>query len=205
VGLKEIMVRLQAAPGDGGMPMFIQTEATPNPATLKFLPGRVVLENGTLDLRDKDEAAQSPLAERLFDIAGVGAVFFGSDFIAVTKNAGEWQQLKPMILGAIMEHFMSGAPLLAAGNSAESEAEEFFDAADAETVATIKELIETRVRPAVANDGGDITFRGFKDGVVFLNMKGACSGCPSSTATLRHGIQNLLRHFVPDVTEVRPV
>jgi Fe-S cluster biogenesis protein NfuA len=187
------------------MPMFIQTEATPNPATLKFLPGRVVLESGTLDLRDKDEAAQSPLAERLFDIAGVRGVFFGSDFIAVTKNAGEWQQLKPMILGAIMEHFMSGAPLIAAGNNAESEAEEFFDAADAETVATIKELIETRVRPAVANDGGDITFRGFKDGVVFLNMKGACSGCPSSTATLRHGIQNLLRHFVPDVTEVRPV
>ena len=185
--------------------MFIQTEATPNPATLKFLPGRVVLENSTLDLRDKDEAAQSPLAERLFDIAGVSGVFFGSDFIAVTKNDGEWQRLKPMILGAIMEHFMSGAPLLAAGNNSESEAEEFFDAADAETVATIKELIETRVRPAVANDGGDITFRGFKDGVVFLNMKGACSGCPSSTATLRHGIQNLLRHFIPDVTEVRPV
>jgi Fe-S cluster biogenesis protein NfuA len=133
-------------------------------------------------------------------------VFFGSDFIAVTKNAGEWPQLKPMILGAIMEHFMSGAPLVAAGSSAaEGDGEEFFDAADAETVATIKELIETRVRPAVANDGGDITFRGFKDGVVFLNMKGACSGCPSSTATLRHGIQNLLRHFVPDVTEVRPV
>jgi len=185
--------------------MFIQTEATPNPATLKFLPGRVVLENGTLDLRDKDEAAQSPLAERLFDIAGVSGVFFGSDFIAVTKNEGEWQRLKPMILGAIMEHFMSGAPLLAAGSNSESETEEFFDAADAETVATIKELIETRVRPAVANDGGDITFRGFKDGVVFLNMKGACSGCPSSTATLRHGIQNLLRHFIPDVTEVRPV
>jgi Fe-S cluster biogenesis protein NfuA len=187
------------------MPMFIQTEATPNPATLKFLPGRVVLENGTLDLRNKDEAARSPLAERLFDIAGVSGVFFGSDFIAVTKNTDEWQRLKPMILGAIMEHFMSGAPLLAAGNNSETETEEFFDAADAETVATIKELIETRVRPAVANDGGDITFRGFKDGVVFLNMKGACSGCPSSTATLRHGIQNLLRHFIPDVTEVRPV
>ena len=185
--------------------MFIQTEATPNPATLKFLPGRVVLENSTLDLRDKDEAAQSPLAERLFDIAGVSGVFFGSDFIAVTKETGEWQQLKPMILGAIMEHFMSGAPLLATGGAGESDADEFFDAADAETVATIKELIETRVRPAVANDGGDITFRGFKDGVVYLNMKGACSGCPSSTATLRHGIQNLLRHFVPDVTEVRPV
>jgi Fe-S cluster biogenesis protein NfuA len=164
-----------------------------------------VLENGTLDLRDRDEAAQSPLAERLFAIDGVSGVFFGSDFIAVTKDAGEWQQLKPMILGAIMEHFMSGATLLAAGGTEQTEADEFFEAADAETVATIKELIETRVRPAVANDGGDITFRGFKDGVVYLNMKGACSGCPSSTATLRHGIQNLLRHFVPDVTEVRPM
>ena len=185
--------------------MFIQTEATPNPATLKFLPGRAVLDGGTLDLRGKDEAAQSPLAERLFDISGVSGVFFGSDFIAVTKETGEWQQLKPMILGAIMEHFMSDAPLLATGGAGESDADEFFDAADAETVATIKELIETRVRPAVANDGGDITFRGFKDGVVYLNMKGACSGCPSSTATLRHGIQHLLRHFVPDVTEVRPM
>jgi Fe-S cluster biogenesis protein NfuA len=185
--------------------MFIQTEATPNPATLKFLPGRAVLDGGTLELRGKDEATQSPLAERLFDITGVSGVFFGSDFIAVTKDAGEWQQLKPMILGAIMEHFMSGTPLLAAGSAGDSDADEFFDAADAETVATIKELIETRVRPAVANDGGDITFRGFKDGVVYLNMKGACSGCPSSTATLRHGIQNLLRHFIPDVTEVRPM
>jgi Fe-S cluster biogenesis protein NfuA len=185
--------------------MFIQTEATPNPATLKFLPGRTVLENGTLDLRDAEHAAQSPLAERLFGVAGVSGVFFGSDFITVTKNAGEWQELKPMILGAIMEHFMSGAPLLNAGSVEQSDGDEFFDAADAETVATIKDLIETRVRPAVANDGGDITFRGFKDGVVFLNMKGACSGCPSSTATLRHGIQNLLRHFVPDVTEVRPI
>jgi len=184
--------------------MFIQTEATPNPATLKFLPGRTVLENGTLDMRDADAAAQSALAERLFAIGGVSGVFFGSDFIAVTKDAGEWQQLKPMILGAIMEHFMSGAPLVADGDE-QPEADEFFDAADADTVATIKELIETRVRPAVANDGGDITFRGFRDGVVYLNMKGACSGCPSSTATLRHGIQNLLRHFIPDVTEVRPV
>jgi len=186
--------------------MFIQTEATPNPATMKFLPGRAVLENGTLDLRDKDEAAQSPLAERLFDIAGVNGVFFGSDFIAVTKNAGEWQQLKPMILGAIMEHFMSGAPLLHVDtNTAQADDEEFFEPADADTVATIKDLIETRVRPAVANDGGDITFRGFRDGVVYLNMKGACSGCPSSTATLQHGIQNLLRHYVPEVTEVRPI
>jgi Fe-S cluster biogenesis protein NfuA len=185
--------------------MFIQTEATPNPATLKFLPERPVLENGTLDLRDPAEAAQSPLAERLFGIAGVSGVFFGADFITVTKSAGEWQQLKPMILGAIMEHFMSGEPLLAKSAAEQSDGEEFYDAADAETVATIKDLIETRVRPAVANDGGDITFRGFKDGVVFLNMKGSCAGCPSSTATLQHGIQNLLRHFVPEVTEVRPV
>jgi Fe-S cluster biogenesis protein NfuA len=185
--------------------MFIQTEATPNPATLKFLPGQPVLDNGTLDLREPEQASQSPLAERLFGIAGISGVFFGSDFITVTKNAGEWQQLKPMILGAIMEHFMSGAPLLNTGSAASSDGDEFFDAADAETVATIKELIETRVRPAVANDGGDITFRGFKEGVVYLNMKGSCSGCPSSTATLQHGIQNLLRHYVPDVTEVRPI
>jgi Fe-S cluster biogenesis protein NfuA len=185
--------------------MFIQTEATPNPATLKFLPGRTVLE-GTLDLTDRAQAAKSPLAEKLFDIPNVSGVFFGADFITVTKTAGEWQQLKPLILGAIMEHYMSGAPLLKDGvDATDSEDGEFFDPADQETVDTIKELIETRVRPAVANDGGDITFRGFKDGVVFLQMKGACSGCPSSTATLRHGIQNLLRHFVPDVTEVRPV
>jgi len=185
--------------------MFIQTEATPNPATLKFLPGRTVLENGTLEVREREQAAQSPLAERLFGIPGISGVFFGSDFITVTKDAGEWQQLKPMILGAIMEHYMSGAPLLAPGGAEAADGDEFFDAADAETVATIKELIETRVRPAVANDGGDITFKGFRDGVVYLNMKGACSGCPSSTATLRHGIQNLLRHYVPDVSEVRPV
>src|ERR1700726_685041 len=185
--------------------MFIQTEATPNPAPLNFLPGRAVLEGATLDLRDAEQAAQSPLAERLFGIPGISGVFFGSDFITVTKSAGEWQQLKPMILGAIMEHFMSGAPLLAAGAAEPSDGDEFFDAADAETGATTKHLMETGVRPGVANDGGDITFRGLKDGVVYLNMKGACSGCPASTATLRHGIQNLLRHFVPDVTEVRPM
>jgi Fe-S cluster biogenesis protein NfuA len=185
--------------------MFIQTEATPNPATLKFLPGRMVLADGTLDLRTVADAACSPLAERLFAIPGVNGVFFGPDFITITKNEGEWQQLKPAILGAIMEHFVSGAPLVKSDAPTIVEAEEFFDSKDAETVATIKELIETRVRPAVANDGGDITFRGFKDGVVFLNMQGSCSGCPSSTATLKHGIQNLLRHFVPEVVEVRPV
>lgn len=183
--------------------MFIQTETTPNPATLKFLPGRSVLPDGGLDMPDRESAAKSALAERLFDIAGVCGVYFGADFITVSKNAGEWQQLKPAILGAIMEHFMSGAPILKAEEKAEAR-DEFYDAADADTVATIKELIETRVRPAVANDGGDITFRGFKDGIVYLDMKGSCSGCPSSTATLKHGIQNLLRHFVPSVTEVRP-
>jgi Fe-S cluster biogenesis protein NfuA len=186
--------------------MFIQTEPTPNPATLKFLPGRAVLASGTLDMRDKESAAQSPLAERLFGITGVSGVFFGSDFIAVTKNAGEWQQLKPAILGAIMEHFMSDAPIVNGTDAvASAERDEFFEEKDSETVATIKELIEARVRPAVANDGGDITFRGFKDGVVYLDMKGACSGCPSSTATLRHGIENLLRHYLPDVVEVRPM
>jgi Fe-S cluster biogenesis protein NfuA len=184
--------------------MFIQTEATPNPATLKFLPGRPVLESGTLDMRDREAAAQSPLAMRLFDIPNVGGVFFGSDFISVTKTDGEWQQIKPAVLGAIMEHYMSGAPLLAAEAQAAAD-DEFFDAADADTVATIKDLIETRVRPAVAGDGGDITFKGYKEGVVYLHMKGACAGCPSSTATLQHGIQNLLRHFVPDVVEVRPI
>ena len=186
--------------------MFIQTETTPNPATLKFLPGRTVLATGTVEMRDKSEAVKSPLAERLFDVANVSGVFLGSDFITVTKSDGEWPQLKPAILGVIMEHFMSGAPVMAEGESGDTnEAGEFFEAGDADTVATIKELIETRVRPAVANDGGDITFRGYKDGVVYLAMKGSCSGCPSSTATLKHGIQNLLRHFVPDVTEVRPI
>jgi len=185
--------------------MFIQTEPTPNPATLKFLPGRAVLASGTLDMRDRDAAAQSPLAERLFGIDGVTGVFFGSDFIAVTKADGEWQQLKPSILGAIMEHFMSGAPVVREADGMAEASDEFFAAEDSETVATIKELIESRVRPAVANDGGDITFRGFKDGIVYLDMKGACAGCPSSTATLRHGIQNLLRHYIPDVVEVRPM
>jgi Fe-S cluster biogenesis protein NfuA len=185
--------------------MFIQTEATPNPATLKFLPGRPVLETGTMDLRDPADAAKSPLAERLFAIKGVNGVFYGSDFITVSKAEGEWTQLKPAILGAIMEHFMSGVPLLKDGETGGVADDEFFEAADEEIVTTIKDLLETRVRPAVANDGGDITFKGFKEGVVYLHMKGACSGCPSSTATLRHGIQNLLKHYVPEVVEVRPV
>ncbi len=183
--------------------MFIQTEATPNPVTLKFIPGRTVLSHGTADFRDKTEATQSPLAQRLFDIDGVKGVFLGSDFISVTKSDAEWQHIKPMILGAIMEHYLSGAGDANASN-ANDEGEENFDPADAETVTTIKELLETRVRPAVAQDGGDITFAGFRDGIVYLRMRGACSGCPSSTATLRHGIENLLRHFCPDVLEVRP-
>jgi Fe-S cluster biogenesis protein NfuA len=187
--------------------MFIQTEPTPNPATLKFLPGKPVLDAGTLDMPSRESAAQSPLAEKLFDIPHVGGVMFGSDFISVTKNDGDWQQMKPAILGAIMEHYMSGAPLVAARSEASAPAgdDEFFDAKDAETVDIIKDLIETRVRPAVAGDGGDITFRGYKEGIVFLQMKGACSGCPSSTATLQHGIQNLLKHFVPEIVEIRPV
>ena len=189
--------------------MFIQTEATPNPATLKFIPGRTVLDTGTMEFSSAESAARSPLAERLFAVSGVTSVFYGADFVTVTKADGDWQHLKPAILGAIMEHYMSGAPLLADGtignDDARDEEDEFFDEADAETVEQIKDLIETRVRPAVANDGGDITFRGFKDGIVYLNMKGACSGCPSSTATLQHGIQNLLKHFVPEVVEVRPM
>jgi Fe-S cluster biogenesis protein NfuA len=186
--------------------MFIQTEATPNPATLKFLPGRVVMPEGTFDARDAQSGTASPLAERLFEIPGVSGVFFGHDFITVTKADGEWQHIKPAILGAIMEHFMAGAPILRDdGRAASQEGEEFFDENDAPTVATIKELLDTRIRPAVAGDGGDITFRGYRDGVVYLAMKGACSGCPSSTATLKHGIQNLLRHFLPDVREVQAI
>ena len=153
--------------------MFIQTEATPNPATLKFLPGRTVLPAGTLDMPDRAAAAQSPLALRLFEVAGVTGVFLGSDFITVTKTSGEWHQLKPAVLGAIMEHFMSGAPIVDIDAAAPAANDEFFESADEETVAIIKDLIETRVRPAVASDGGDITFRGFKDGVVYLAMKGA--------------------------------
>ncbi len=189
--------------------MFIQTEATPNPATLKFLPGREVLATGTLEITEAEGAKKSPLAEGLFNVPGVTGVFFGQDFITVTKRGDlDWQHLKPAILGTIMDHYLKGRPVLAAGVEAISgvdEEGEFFDPNDEALVGTIKELLDTRVRPAVANDGGDITFKGFKEGVVYLNMKGSCAGCPSSTATLKHGIENLLRHFVPEVTEVRPV
>jgi Fe-S cluster biogenesis protein NfuA len=186
--------------------MFIQTEATPNPATLKFIPGKAVLGSGTLDFRSGDEAARSPLAHRLFGIEGVSGVFLGPDFISVTKGAAEWQHIKPAVLGIIMEHYLSGAPVVSDGTESASDAqEEDFAPEDQEIVDTIKELLETRVRPAVAQDGGDIVFHGFRDGIVSLHMRGACSGCPSSTATLRHGIENLLKHFVPEVQEVRPV
>ena len=188
--------------------MFVQTETTPNPATLKFLPGKVVLEEGTAEFRDETEAqAASPLAVRLFGVPGVTGVFFGYDFITVTKDNADWQHLKPAILGTIMEHFMSGQPIMAGGalGGDDSEEGEFYDEGDEAIVATIKELLDTRVRPAVAQDGGDITFKGFRDGVVYLNMKGACSGCPSSTATLKHGVQNLLRHFVPEVQHVEQI
>src|SRR3974377_490150 len=169
------------------------------------MPGKTVLGGRPVDFRAKSEARASPLARRLFDVEGVTGVFLGADFISVTKGeAEEWQHMKPAILGAIMEHYLSGAPTLDDGALGE-EGGENYDAKDEETVRAIKELLDTRVRPAVANDGGDIVFHGFKDGIVFLHMRGACSGCPSSTATLRHGIENLLRHFCPDVQEVRPV
>ena len=188
--------------------MFIQTEATPNPATLKFIPGKPVLPGSTRDYRSADEASESPLAERLFSIKGVSGVFLGQDFVTVTKKDGEWQHLKPAILGSIMEHFMSGKPVMGSASvlsEVQDAGGEFFDEGDEAIVLTIKELLETRVRPAVAQDGGDITFRGFRDGKVYLNMKGSCAGCPSSTATLKHGVQNLLRHFVPEVQEVEAV
>ena len=187
--------------------MFIQTETTPNPATLKFLPGRPVMADGTLDMRSAEGAENSVLARALFTIEGVTGVFFGSDFISVTKGEPEWQHLRPAILGAIMEHFMSGAPLLDVPHDATApdSAGEFFAPEDADTVESIKELLETRVRPAVAGDGGDITFRGFRDGTVYLSMKGACAGCPSSTATLKHGIQNLFKHFLPEVSAVEQI
>jgi Fe-S cluster biogenesis protein NfuA len=186
--------------------MFIQTEATPNPATLKFLPGRDVLLGEPREFRSADLAAVSPLATALFGVPGVTGVFLGSDFISVTKDDSNWAHIKPAILGVIMEHFLSGKPVIGDVEDAPvSGGEEFFEAEDAETVEVIKELLATRVRPAVAMDGGDITFKGFREGTVFLHMQGACSGCPSSTATLKSGIENLLRHFVPGVEAVAQV
>jgi Fe-S cluster biogenesis protein NfuA len=183
--------------------VFIQTEETPNPATLKFLPGREVAGTTTADFPDPESAGRSPLAERLFAIDGIAGVFLGADFVTVTKAADkEWYLLKPAVLGVIMEHFTAGRPVLLADTSGgeEKDAEE-----DSEVVAQIKELLDTRVRPAVAQDGGDIIFHAFEDGVVFLAMQGACAGCPSSTATLKMGIENMLRHYIPEVIEVRAV
>lgn len=189
--------------------MFIQTEATPNPATLKFLPGETVVQNGPFEFTSAEEADQkSPLAERLFEIPAVSGVFFGYDFVTITKQDDtDWQHLKPAVLGVIMEHYMSGQPVMAADGSSQisADGEEFIEEGSEEIVSTIKELLETRVRPAVAQDGGDITFQGFRDGRVFLKMRGACAGCPSSTATLQHGIQNLLKHFIPEVESVEAV
>lgn len=184
--------------------MFIQTEATPNPATLKFLPGREVLGEGrAADFPDAEAARRSPLAMRLFAVDGISGVFFGADFITVTKAAGEWQHLKPALLGAIMEHYVAGAPMLF--GDADEEAHAAHDGADADIVREIKDVLDTRIRPAVAQDGGDITFQGYEAGVVFLNMQGSCAGCPSSTITLKRGVEATLRHYVPEVTEVRAV
>jgi NFU1 iron-sulfur cluster scaffold homolog, mitochondrial len=181
--------------------MFIETEGTPNPATLKFLPGREILGNRTADFADADAALLSPLAEALFGLQGVARVFLGGDFVTVTKTAdAEWQSLKPQVLGLLMEHLLANRPILSA--HAELEAEDV-DPADAEIAEQIKELLDQRVRPAVAGDGGDIIFRGYRDGVVSLTMQGSCSGCPSSTATLKHGIENLLKHYIPEVQSVK--
>lgn len=183
--------------------MFIETEGTPNPATLKFLPGRSVMTDGTADFASPEHAARSPLAIALFALPGVARVFFGTDFITVTKTDEiAWQGLRPQVLGAIVEHFVAGAPVIegAADLSFEDVAPE-----DAEIVEQIKELLDTRVRPAVAGDGGDIVFRGYRDGVVRLHMQGACSGCPSSRATLKHGVENMLRHYIPEVVAVEQV
>jgi Fe-S cluster biogenesis protein NfuA len=182
--------------------MFIQTETTPNPASLKFLPGRDVLGAGTADFRDAAQARTSPLAAKLFAIDGVAGVFLGSDFVTITKQPDrEWPHLKPAILGAVMEHFLSGLPVMAAEAAEEADN----GAADGAVAAQIRELIDTRVRPAVAQDGGDIVFKGYDKGIVLLQMRGACSGCPSSTATLRNGIENMLRHYIPEIVEVRQI
>ena len=189
--------------------MFIETETTPNPAALKFLPGEQVMAVGTREFASPEAAEASPLAQALFDTGEVVNVMFGRDFVSVTAAPGtDWSALKPMVVSVLLDHFVSGAPLFAGGNAdfavpGEDEPEVADDPADAEVVAQIKDLLETRVRPAVANDGGDVIYRGFREGVVFLKMQGACSGCPSSTATLKQGIESLLRHYVPEVNEVR--
>jgi Fe-S cluster biogenesis protein NfuA len=184
--------------------MFIQTEQTPNPSTLKFIPGEVVLDNGTMFFENKDAAAVSPLASALFEITDVCAVFFGSDFVTVDNGGADWDAIKPAILSTIMEHYTAGLPIVT-GEVTDNAAADEADDADPEIVAQIQELLDTRVRPAVARDGGDITYHGFKDGIVYLRMQGACAGCPSSTATLKHGIQNLLKHYIPEIESVEAV
>jgi Fe-S cluster biogenesis protein NfuA len=192
------------------MTMYIETEATPNPATVKFLPGEQVMPAGTREFTTPEAAEASPLAAALFGLGDVTGVFFGRDFVSVTAAPGvDWSALKPQVVAMLLDHFVSGAPLFAAGNAAsiavpaEQDGDFADDDADPDVVAQIKDLLETRVRPAVANDGGDIVYRGFRDGVVYLTMQGACSGCPSSSATLKQGIEGLLKHYVPEVTEVR--
>lgn len=190
--------------------MLIETETTPNPATLKFLPGRPVMEAGTRDFATPEEAEASPLAEMLFSLGDVEGVFFGRDFVSVTAAPGvSWGHLKPDVLNILLDHFSANVPLFRAASAGFSVPEDDVaftdDPADADIVEQIKDLIETRVRPAVANDGGDIVYRGFEKGKVYLKMQGACSGCPSSTATLKHGIESLLKHYVPEVTEVLAV
>lgn len=184
--------------------MFIETEATPNPATLKFLPGRYVMGSGTADFASPASAERSPLASSLFALEGVSRVFLGGDFISVTKtDETSWQALKPQVLASIMEHFVAGRPVVEEG--IEEDLVEEIAPEDEEIVAQIRELLDTRVRPAVAGDGGDIVFRGYRDGIVRLHMQGSCSGCPSSRATLKHGIENMLRHYVPEVVAVEQV
>ena len=198
------------APSSYMRSMFIETETTPNPAALKFLPGRQVMPAGTRDFADPEAAEASPLAQALFDTGEVTGVFFGGDFVSVTAAPGaDWSQLKPQVVSVLLDHFISDAPLFVGGGAggiavpAEETLRVEEDPADADIVAQIHELLESRIRPAVANDGGDIVYRGYRDGIVHLQMQGACSGCPSSTATLKHGIEGLLKHYIPEVTEVR--
>ena len=186
--------------------MFIQTEQTPNPQTLKFLPGKVVMDEGTAFFQNIDKTSNSPLAKKLFDVDGVTGVFFGSDFITITKKDSlDWQVMKPLILGAIMDHFNSGEPTINNETNDKGEKSLLENSKDSDIVKQIKELLDTRVRPAVAMDGGDIVYDNFENGIVYLHMQGACSGCPSSTATLKMGIENMLKHYIPEVKEVRPV
>ena len=185
--------------------MFIQTEQTPNPQTLKFLPGKVVMEEGTAFFQNVEEGSNSPFAKRLFELDGVEGVFFGSDFITITKNQSlDWQVMKPLILVSIMDHYNSGDVTINSPKKNDDTSLKV-DENDTDIVKQIKELLDTRVRPAVAMDGGDIVYDSFKDGIVYLHMQGACSGCPSSTATLKMGIENMLKHYVPEVQEVRPI